>query len=112
MWSPADSSELPESDSDQNREAVPVGSQSCPQIVVYQSGIALSVDNESKKVNQSDVRPDASLVRTDGVLSDRPDLTLSVRPDSDPRSRPSALVTSKLIPIWFLARSTFLLFKI
>ena len=74
----------------QNREAVPVGSQSCPQVGEYQSGIALSVDSESQKVNQSDVRPDTSLVRTEGVFSDHPDLKSSVRPDSDPRSRPLA----------------------
>ena len=74
----------------QNRKAVPVGSQSCPQIEAYQISMSLSVDSENQKVNQSDVRPDASLVRTDGVLSDHPDLKSSVRPDSDPRSRPSA----------------------
>ena len=63
-------------------QPVPVGSRSCPQIGVYQSGIRLSVVNEKQKVNQSKVRPDASLVRADSVLSDHP--------DSDPRSRPSA----------------------
>ena len=51
--------------------------------------MVLSVDNENQKVNHPDVRPGASLVRTDGVLSDHPDLKSSVHPDSDPRSRPS-----------------------
>ena len=73
-----------------SRKSVPVGSQSCPQIGVYQSGISLSVVSKRQKVNQSSVRPDASLVRTDSVLSDHPDLKSSVRPDPDPRSRPSA----------------------
>ena len=57
----------------QNRNAVPVGSQS-------------QSDNHSPRGtprgNCGSKRSDASLVRTDSVLS--------VRPDSDPRSRPSA----------------------
>ena len=73
-----------------SRKSVHVGSQSCPQIGIYQSGMSLSVVNEKQKVNQSSVRPDASLVRTDSVLSDHPDLKSSVCPDSDPRPRPSA----------------------
>ena len=73
-----------------SRESVPVGSQSCPQIGVYESGITISVVSKKQKVNQSSVRPNASLVRTDSVLFDHPDLKLSVRPDSDPISRPLA----------------------
>ena len=74
----------------QNRNAVPVESQSCPQVTVTPKLSRSLVVSKKQKVNQSKVRPDASLVRADSVLSDHPDQKSSVHPDSDPRSRPSA----------------------
>ena len=68
----------------QNRNAVPVGYQS--QFVSHSYRWTLS----TSRGNCGSRRPDAGLVRTDGVLSDHPDLKSSVRPYSDPRSRPSA----------------------
>ena len=68
----------------QNRKAVPVGSQSQSVNHRYRWTLSKSRGNCGSK------RPNASLVRADSVLSDHPDLKSSVRPDSDPRSRPSA----------------------
>ena len=68
----------------QNRNAVPVGSQSQSVSHSYRWTLSKSRGNCGSR------RPDAGLVRTDSVLSGHPDLKSSVRPESDPRSRPSA----------------------
>ena len=75
----------------QSRRSIPVKSRSCPvgsqsQSVSHSYRWTLS----KCRGNCGSRRPEAGLVRTDGVLSSHPDLKSSVRPESDPRSRPSA----------------------